>query len=139
MFKSMFNGFSGSPLDSRSYSLRIILPNLLLNKFILVLTMASLGLPSRSGRICAPQTTRAVMSIILAVFSTILFAPSKATWHFTAASSDACLVNAFSPPHFSTDQIADSHANSLSPVRIEPLAHKLIQSLDIRFRKIQSD
>jgi hypothetical protein len=58
------------------------------------------------------------------------------TWHFIAASSDACLVNAFPPPNFSADQIADSHTDSFSPVRIEPLAYKLIQSFYIRFRKI---
>ena len=135
----MFNGFSGSSLDSRSYSLRMIFPNLLLNKLTLFLTRARLRLPSRSGCTCAPQTTRAVISIILATSSIILFPSSMGMWHFSVASSDACLVNALPPPHFSTDQIADSHANSLSPVRIETLSHKLIQSFYIRFRKIQSD
>src|SRR3972149_5661517 len=114
----------------------MIFPNLLLNTPTLALTTVRLGLTLSSGLKRAPKKTSALVSINLAVFPMILVASSSGMWHFNVASSDACLVNAFSPPHFSTYHISDSYSYGFSPVRIETFIHKLVQSLYVRFRKV---
>ena len=117
----------------------MIFPILFVSDFIPVLIGVVLSWSSLSGIAFTSQITSALLSIILVTLSPTLLAPSTVMWHFDVVSSDVCLVNAFPSPHFDTDHIADSHADGFSPVRIEPLVHKLIQSFYVRFRKIESD
>ena len=107
----------------------MIFPNFFPFDFIPVLIGVTSRLSSSLGIAFASQITSALLS-------TILLASSTAMWHLSAVSSDVCLVNAFPPPHLNTDHIADSHADGFSPVRIESLVHKLIQSFYVRFRKV---
>ena len=117
----------------------MIFPNLFVSDFIPVLIGVVLSWSSLSGLVFTLQMMSALLSIILVLLSLALLAPSTVMWYFSVVSSAVCLVNAFPPPHFDTDQIADSHADGFSPVRIESLVHKLIQSFYVRFGKIQSD
>ena len=117
----------------------MIFSNLSVSDFIPVLIGVVLNWSSFSGLAFTLQITSALLPIILVTLSLTLLAPSTVMWHFSVVSSAVCLVNAFPPPHLDTDHIADSHADGFSPVRIESLVHKLIQSFYVRFGKIQSD
>jgi hypothetical protein len=114
----------------------MIFPNLFVSDFIPVLIGVVLSWSSLSGLAFTLQIMSALLSIVLVPFSLALFASSTVMWYFSVVSSAVCLVNVFPPPHFDTDQIADSHADGFSSVRIESLVHKLIQSFYVCFRKI---
>ena len=71
-----------------------------------------------SGLVCTLQTA--------SVFSLTSFSGSSTVkWHLSV-SSGAVLVNAFSPPYFNADHVADCYAYGFSSVGVEPFVHKLV-------------
>jgi hypothetical protein len=82
----MFNGFSGSLFDSKSYSLFMIFPTLFRKELILILTGMILGLLSCMGLTCVLQMTSASLQTISVVLSMILFVSSGVMWLFSGVS-----------------------------------------------------
>ncbi len=76
------------------------------------------SLLSISGLVCTLQTA-------IVFSSTSFFGSSTVKWHLSV-SSGACLVNAFSPPYFNADHVADGYAYGFSSVGVEPFVHKLV-------------
>ena len=139
----MFSGFSGALSDSRSYNLCKTFPNLVFIETIFALetvgliiaVSGELVLNELTGLRCDPQMVKAALSRSF----TWVSASSSETGSLPMVSSWMCLVNAFSPPNFRADQIADCYADCFCSVWVETFVDKLVQSFYIRFRKIQSD
>jgi hypothetical protein len=116
MSKSILTGFSASAQSSRLSSSSIIFPVLVISGFISIWGVSKLL--SSSGLAGTPQTT-------CMFSSTSFFGVSTVKGHLNV-SSGACLGNAFSPPYFNADHVADCYADGFSSVGVESFVYELV-------------